>query len=67
MDWRLGEVSVAAVMVVGVLEEVSGSVCPPGDPGGVELVTGVNTVSLLTLTSHSPVALYLFASSANNT
>ena len=56
-----------SVVVVGVLEEVFGSLCPPGESGGVELVTGVNTVSLLTFTSQCPVALYLRASSANNT
>lgn len=59
--WYLGAESVA---VVGVVEEAFVSVCP-GDPGGVELVTGVNTVSLLTFTSQCPVALYLLASSAN--
>lgn len=58
---------VESVAVVGVLEEVFESACPPGDSGGVELVTGVNTVSLLTLTSQCPVLLYLVASSANKT
>lgn len=52
--------------VAGVLVVASGSVCP-GDPGGVELVTGANTVSLLTLTSHCPVLLYIRAPSANST
>ena len=59
--------STAVVEVVGVAEVVFVSACPPGDPGGVELVTGANTVSLLTFTSHSPVVPYLFASSANST
>lgn len=57
-------VSESAVAVFPVL-------CPdaccldPGDSGGVELVTGANTVSLLTITSHSPLELNLGASSAN--
>ena len=55
-----------SVEVAGVLVVVSESACP-GDPGGVELVTGANTSSLLTFTSHCPVALYLVASSANTT
>ena len=33
--------------------------------GGVELVTGVNTVSLLTCTSHNPVTPYRLASFSN--
>lgn len=45
--------------------------CPggpgPGDSGGVELVTGANTVSLLIITSHWPLVLNLGASSANKT
>ena len=40
--------------------EVSGTAPSPADD--VELVTGANTVSLLTCTSHSPVLLYLAAS-----
>lgn len=52
--------------VAGVLLVASGSLCP-GDPGGVELVTGANTVSLLTLTSHCPVLLYIRAPSAKST
>ena len=44
-----------------------GSRDPPGESGGVELVTGANTVSLLILTSHWPDLLYLLASSANST
>lgn len=59
--------STVAVEEVGVLEEVFVSACPPGDPGGVELVTGVKIVSLLSFTSHCPVVLYLRASSANST
>lgn len=47
--------STVAVVVVEVLEEAFVSACPPGDPGGVELVTGAKTVSLLTFTSHCPV------------
>lgn len=58
---------VESAAVVGVLAAVSVSACPGGDPGGVELVTGANTVSLLIFTSHSPVVLYLRASSANTT
>lgn len=56
---------VESTAVAGVSVVVSESPCP-GDPGGVELVTGANT-SLLTFTSQSPVVLYLRASSANNT
>lgn len=52
--------------VAGALVVVFVSVCP-GDPGGVELVTGANTVSLLTFTSQYPVLLYVRAPSANNT
>lgn len=35
---------------------------PPSPEGGEELVTGANTMSLLTCTSHLPVLLYLAAS-----
>ena len=57
---------VESVEVVGVLVVLSVSACP-GDPGGVELVTGANISSLLTFTSQCPVELNLLASSANTT
>lgn len=67
-DCFLGDcLVVESVVVAGVWEEAFESACPPGESGGVELVTGANTVSLLTFTSHCPVVLYLLASSANKT
>ena len=63
-------VSVVAVWSVSVLVVVAPVPCPdiclPGESGGVELVTGANTVSLLIITSHCPVELNLGASSANS-
>lgn len=65
----LGDLWDAVSVVVGpVLLSDNCRSCPcPGDSGGVELVTGANTVSLLIMTSQCPVALNLGASSANST
>lgn len=62
--WALQEV-LESVVVVAV--DSGSCLDPPGDSGGVELVTGANTISLLILTSHWPDLLYLLASSANTT
>ena len=64
-----GDLLVAASVVV-IPVPLSGGCRPwlcPGDSGGVELVTGANTVSLLIITSQCPVLLNLGASSANST
>lgn len=63
-------VSVVVAWSVSVLVAAALELCPdiclPGESGGVELVTGANTVSLLMITSQCPVELNLGASSANS-